>query len=179
MFKKTVIALAAVIGGFLCYVATLPDTYLLARSTVIATPPEAVYAHLEDFRKWQAWSPWAARDSQARATFSGEAKGRGAVFEWDGNKEVGAGRMTIMQGRPNVGLNIKLDFTKPYTSTSNVSFLLKPDAGGTRVTWSMSGRQSYLEKVFCTLMGGLDRVVGPDYERGLANLKGVAEGQKS
>lgn len=178
MLKKLLLALVVIVGGFLAYVAFLPDVFQLTRTAVIAAPPEAVFGYLEDFRKWQDWSPWAKRDPNAKATFSGEAKGKGAIFEWDGNKDVGAGRMTILQSRPAGGLNIKLDFKRPYEASNNVTFLLKPEAGGTRVTWSMGGRQSYFEKAFCTLMGGLDRIVGPDYEKGLANLKAVAEAKK-
>ena len=178
MLKKIVAVIVLGVAGFLAYVATLPDVYQLTRSAVISAPPEAVFGHLEDFRKWDAWSPWAKRDPNAKATFSGEAKGKGAVFAWDGNSDVGVGKMTIVQSRPAQGLNIKLDFTKPYESTSNVVFLLKPEGGGTRVTWSMNRRQSFFERAMCTAMGGLERLVGPDYEKGLANLKAVAEGKK-
>jgi uncharacterized protein YndB with AHSA1/START domain len=179
MLRKLLIAIVLVVAVFAGYVAMQPDVYALSRSAVIAAPPDAVFGYLEDFRKWELWSPWAKRDPNAKATFSGEPKGRGAVFEWSGNSEVGAGRMTMMQSRAPGGLTVKLDFTKPYESTSNVTFLLKPEAGGTRVTWSMSGRQTFLEKAFCLMMGGMDRLVGPDYEKGLANLKAVAEAKKS
>ena len=179
MIKKILIVLVLAVAGFAGYVAMLPDAFLLTRSTVIAAPPEAVFANLEDFRKWEAWSPWAKRDPKATATFSGEAKGKGAVFNWSGNSEVGEGRMTIMQSRPAQGLSIKLDFTKPFPASNDVVFLLKPEAGGTKVTWSMSGRQTYVEKAICTLFGGIERMVGPDYEKGLANLKAVTEGKKS
>ena len=178
MLRIALLGTVLAVASFLGYVATLPDVYMLTRSTVIAAAPEVVFAHLDDFRKWDAWSPWAKRDPNAKATFSGEARGKGAVFAWNGNGEVGEGRMTILQSRPAVGLNIKLDFVKPYESTSSVTFLLKPEAAGTRVTWSMSGRQSFIEKAMCSVMGGLERMVGPDYEKGLVNLKAVAEGKK-
>ncbi len=178
MLRKMFTALVLVATAFAAYVTMLPDVYALTRSTVISAPPEVVFSHIEDFRKWDAWSPWAKRDPAAKATFSGEPKGRGSVFEWSGNSEVGAGRMTMMQSRSPGGVIIKLDFTKPYEATSDVTFLLKPEAGGTRVTWSMSGRQTFIEKAFCTMMGGMERIVGPDFEKGLANLKAVAEGKK-
>jgi hypothetical protein len=175
MLRRLLIAVVLVIASFVGYAAMQPDVYSLSRSALILAPPEAVFGYLEDFRKWELWSPWAKRDPNAKAIFSGEAKGRGSVFEWSGNSDVGAGRMTMMQSRPSGGVTVKLDFTKPYEATSNVTFLLKPEAGGTRVTWSMSGRQTFLEKAFCLLMGGMDRIVGPDYEKGLTNLKAVAE----
>lgn len=179
MIKKLLIVVVLAIAGFAGYVATLPDAYQLARSTVIAAPPETVFANLEDFRRWEAWSPWAKRDPTAKATFTGEPKGQGAVFGWAGNGDVGEGRMTITQSRPTTGLNIKLDFIKPFPNSSDVVFLLKPESGGTKVTWSMSGRQTFFEKAVCALFGGLERMVGPDYEQGLANLKAVSEGKKS
>lgn len=179
MLRKLLLAIIIAVAVFAGYVATLPDSYALSRSAVIAAPPAAVFSHLEDFRKWDAWSPWAKRDPGAKTTFSGSPSGKGAVFQWAGNAEVGEGRMTIVDSRPAEALAIRLDFTKPYPATSDVTFALKPEAGGTRVTWSMSGRTSYIERAFCTLMGGMERIVGPDYEKGLASLKAAVEGKRT
>lgn len=179
MLKKFLLAIVLLIGGFAAYVATLPPTYALSRSTVIAAPPDAVFAHINDFRRWDAWSPWAKKDPNARVTFSGPPAGKGSVFQWAGNQDVGEGSMTIVESKPAESIGIRLAFVKPFEGESTSGFALRPEGTGTRVTWTLSGQQSFLERAFCTLMGGMERIIGPDYEKGLANLKSVAEGKKS
>lgn len=179
MLKKILLALVVLVGGFAVYVATLPPTYSLARSTVIAAPADAVFGHINDLRKWDAWSPWAKKDPNAKVTFSGPPAGKGAVFQWAGNSDVGEGSMTVVDSKPSEAVAIRLAFVKPFPGESDVAFALKPEGTGTRVTWTLSGQQSFVERAFCTLMGGMERIIGPDYEKGLASLKAVAEGKKS
>ncbi|MGE3914472.1 MAG: SRPBCC family protein, partial [Hyphomicrobiaceae bacterium] len=145
---------------------------------VIAAPPEAVFANINDFHNWDAWSPWAKRDPNAKATFSGAPAGKGAVLGWSGNSDVGEGSMTIVESRPAQAVGIKLAFAKPMQGEADAAFALKPEGSGTHVTWTLNGRSSFIDRAICTLMGGMERILGPDYEKGLANLKAVTEAQK-
>jgi uncharacterized protein YndB with AHSA1/START domain len=178
MLKKIVIALVLAVAAFAGYVAMLPSHYSVTRSTLIAAPPDVVFTQVNDFHRWDAWSPWAKLDPNAKAEHSGPLAGKGARFHWSGNEKVGEGSMTILDSRPNEAVGIKLAFVKPFEGESDVAFALKPEADGTRVTWTISGEQTFVERAFCKLMGGMERVVGPDYEKGLANLKAVAEASK-
>lgn len=175
MLKKILVALVVIIAAFAVYVAMLPSHYSLARSIVIAAPPDAVFSQVNDFRRWEAWSPWAKLDANARTEFAGPQTGKGAVFRWAGNEKVGVGSMTIVESKPNEAVGIRLAFVKPFEGQSDVALTFRPDGAGTRVTWSLSGEQSFLERAICTLMGGMERILGPEYEKGLANLKAVTE----
>lgn len=176
MLKKLLFALIAIVAAFLAYVAVLPSGYAVSRTTTISAPPAAVFAHVEDFRKWQAWSPWAKRDPNAKATFEGPASGEGAVFKWSGNREVGEGSLRIVESRPGELVRIKLAFVEPFEDTADVDFAFKDDGGKTNVTWRITGAQGFVERAICTLMGiNLDKMIGADYEQGLANLKAVVE----
>ena len=178
MFKKILLALVVAVAAFAGYVALQPSHYALTRSTVVDVAPVVVFDHVNDFRKWEAWSPWAKLDPAATVSFAGPASGKGAVFKWAGNSQVGEGSMTIVDSRPGEAVAIKLAFVKPLEGESDVAFALQPEGGATRVTWSLSGEQTFLERAMCTLMGGMERILGPQYEKGLANLKAVAEGRK-
>lgn len=178
MLKKILIALVVIVVAFAGYVAVLPSHYSLARSTVIAAPADAIFPQINDFRRWDAWSPWAKLDPTAKTEFIGPQSGKGAVFRWAGNEKVGVGSMTIVESKPNEAVGIKLAFVKPFEGQSDVALILQPEAAGTRVTWALSGEQSFIERAMCTLMGGMERVLGPEYEKGLANLKAVTEGRK-
>ncbi|KUO54898.1 MAG: polyketide cyclase [Alphaproteobacteria bacterium BRH_c36] len=176
MLKKILLTLASLIGVFAVYIAVLPSEFSVARSTVIAAPPAAVFEYVNDLQKWDAWSPWAKRDPNSKATFEGPETGRGAIFKWDGNAEVGKGKMRIEESIPPREIEIKLDFERPFEDTADVGFEFEPVEDGTRVTWSIAGEQDYIERVFCTLMGlDMDQMIGNDYEEGLANLKRVVE----
>ncbi|MBU2582103.1 MAG: SRPBCC family protein [Alphaproteobacteria bacterium] len=177
MLKKVLLSLLFAIGVFAIYIAVLPSEFSVARSTTIAAAPEAVFQHVNDLKKWDAWSPWAKRDPNAKAEFEGPENGKGAVFKWDGNQDVGKGSMTIAESIPPRGIEIKLDFIEPFPGTSDVGFEFEPVDNATKVTWSMAGEQGYLERAMCTLMGlDMDEMIGKDYETGLANLKRVVEG---
>lgn len=171
LFRLILVALAA----FLVFAATRPDTFHLERSTVIQAPPERVFARLQDFHAWSQWSPWEHKDPAMKREFSGAAQGVGAVYAWTGNGEVGAGRMEITEAQAPSKLLIRLDFLKPFEAHNTATFALAPqDGGATRVTWAMDGPSPYLSKVM-HLIFPLERVVGPDFEQGLAKLKQVSE----
>jgi uncharacterized protein YndB with AHSA1/START domain len=174
MLKKILIVLALVIGAFAIVVATRPAAFSVSRSTTIAAPPEAVFPHVNDFHKWEAWSPWAKLDPNAKNSFDGPAEGEGAKFSWAGNDKVGVGSMTITESRPSDLVRLRLEFIKPFAGTSTTVFTFQPTEGQTVVTWTMSGKNNFIAKAFSMFMD-CEKMVGPDFEKGLANLKALAE----
>lgn len=174
MLAKILIALAALVAVFLVIVALQPSDFRIMRSTTISAPPAVVFAQVNDFHRWDAWSPWAKLDPAAKASFSGAPAGTGAVFDWDGNKEVGAGRMTITESRPAERIGIKLEFFKPMAGNSRAEFIFKPEGRQTAVTWSMSGTNNFMAKAVCLFMN-MDKMVGGQFEQGLAALKTISE----
>lgn len=174
MLKKILGVVALVVLAFLGYVATRPGTYAVGRSTVVAAPPDAVYALVADFRRWAEWSPWEKLDPAMKKDFSGAAGTAGASYHWAGNDEVGEGRMTITEARAPGRIAYRLEFLKPWESVSTTAFELSPEGGGTRVSWSMAGEVGFTEKLFSVFVD-MDAMIGKDFEAGLAALKGVAE----
>jgi uncharacterized protein YndB with AHSA1/START domain len=176
MLKHIVVGLTSAFAAFFTYVAIQPAAFTVARSTTIAAPPAAVFAHVDELRKWDAWSPWAKKDPNARFAYGGPRSGVGSEFAWSGNNDVGEGKMTIVESHPNERIGIRLDFVKPFTGSSNVAFDIRPDGDRTSVTWSISGRQDFIERAFMLMMGiRMDDMIGADYEKGLAALKAVVE----
>ncbi len=175
MFKKALLVIVALVAVLAVVIALQPSTYRVARSTTIAAPPEAVFAQVNDFHAWNAWSPWARLDPHVKNTFEGPAAGTGAIFKWEGNAKVGQGAMTLTDSHAPDRIRIKLEFLKPFASTCDTGFDFAAADKGTRVTWTMSGTCGFLDKAFCLFMGGMDRMVGPDFERGLAQMKAIAE----
>ena len=174
MVKKILGVLLLLILGFVGFVATRPGSYHVERSTSIAAPPEIVYAQLADFHAWSAWSPWEHLDPQMQRTYDGAPSGVGAVYQWSGNDKVGEGKMTITDAQPAQNVGIKLDFIKPWQSTCMTGFALTPGADGTQVTWSVDGKYNFVEKAMCVFMS-MDKMMGADFEKGLASLKSTAE----
>jgi hypothetical protein len=176
--KRAAILIAALIVALLIVVAFQPNDFRVSRSATIAAPPEVAFAQVNDFHRWEAWSPWAKLDPSAKNAFEGPPAGQGAVMTWDGNKEVGQGKMTILESRPGERVRIKLDFIKPFENTCTSEFAFKPVAGAgggqTQVTWSMYGHHSFLEKGFC-MFKNMDKMVGGDFEKGLAAMRTAAE----
>ena len=166
--------LVVVIGGVLAYAATKPDTFRVQRTTTIQAPPERVFPLLEDFRTWGTWSPYEGKDPAMKRTYRGSAKGKGAVYAWEGDKNVGTGSMEIADTTPPSRVTLKLDFTKPFEAHNMVDFTLEPKGDSTTVTWAMHGPVPYMAKIMHVLIN-MDRMVGKDFEVGLANLKAVAE----
>ncbi len=174
MFKKILIGIAGIILVFLVVVALQPAAFRITRSTTIAAPPEVVFAQVNDFHKWDAWSPWAKLDPAMKQTYEGTPSGVGAIYSWVGNQDVGEGRMTITASRPSELVGIKLEFLKPFAQVNDTEFALKPDGNQTAVTWSMTGTNNFMAKAFGLFMN-LDKMVGGDFEKGLAQMKLVAE----
>ncbi len=175
MLKKILIVLVLAIVGVLIYAATKPDTFQVQRKATVAAPPDKVFALIDDFHRWGEWSPWEKLDPAMARTFEGPASGPGAVYAWKGNKDVGQGRMEIVESTPPSRITIKLDFIEPMESNNVTEFVLAPKDGGTEVTWTMRGPSPYLTKLMDTIVG-MDRMIGKDFEAGLANMKAAAEG---
>jgi hypothetical protein len=177
MLKKLVIiiaVLAVLVVVFLVVVAMQPADYRVVRTASIAAPAETVFAQVNDFHKWEAWSPWIKLDPAAKLTYEGAPAGAGAIFTWAGNKQVGEGRMTVTESHPSDLIRIKLDFIKPFPSTCLTEFTFKPEGKDTVVTWTMSGTKNFMSKAVCMFMN-MDKMVGGDFEKGLASMKSVSE----
>ncbi len=180
MRKKILIALAvllAIVAVFAGVVAMQPSEYHIVRSATISAPASDVFAQVNDFHHWEAWSPWAKLDPAAKNTFEGPSAGPGAIFKWSGNDEVGEGMMTLLDSKPDELIRIKLDFVRPFEDTCTVEFTFQPQTDKTLVTWSMSGRNNFIGKFFCLFMD-MDKMVGGDFEKGLASMKSVAEAKQ-
>ncbi len=178
MLKRILLGLIVVVAAFCAYVALLPSTFRIERSTILVAPQAAAFAEVNDLHKWQAWSPWAKLDPNAKATFEGPDAGEGAIFHWHGNAEVGKGTMTIVESKPDEHVRMRLDFAEPWPATSTSEFTFKADGPRTIVTWAMFGEQGFLEKAVCVFMN-LDKMVGGQFEKGLANLKQIVESKSA
>jgi carbon monoxide dehydrogenase subunit G len=158
----------------LAFAATRPDSFSVRRAASIQASPEKIFPLINDFSRWSAWSPYEKKDPAMKRSFSGPAAGKGAVYAWEGNGDVGQGRMEIADAVAPSRVTLKLDFVKPFEAHNRVDFTLEPKGGATEVTWAMDGPMPFISKVV-TLFVDMDRMVGGDFEAGLANLKAIAE----
>jgi uncharacterized protein YndB with AHSA1/START domain len=175
MFTATVIVVivALAVAALLAFAATRPGTFRIQRTTSIKSPPEKIFPHLEDLHAHSTWSPF-EKDPNMKRTHSGASKGKGAVYEWDGNRQVGAGRIAITDTVPNSKVMLKLDMFRPFPAHNVVEFTLVPNGSGTNVSWAMQGPQPFMAKVMSTFIN-CDKMVGTQFEEGLAKLKAIAE----
>ena len=146
MLRKILIGLAVLVALFIVVVAMQPSEFQVARTATIAAPQAEVFAQVNDLRKWDAWSPWAKLDPDAKINFEGPEAGQGAAMSWAGNDKVGEGKMTIVESKPDEAVKLKVDFVRPFEGTSNSNFAFKPEGDGTSVTWAMSAHHNFLEK---------------------------------
>ena len=174
MLKIIGIAVAVIVIGVLIAAATKPDAFTITRKGSIKAPPEKVFGFLNDFKQWAAWSPWEKKDPAMKRIMGAATSGKGATYGWEGNKDVGVGNMEIAESTPSSKLTIKLNFEKPFKANNIVNFTLAPVADGTEVTWTMEGQNNFIAKIMQVFMD-MDKMVGPDFEAGLANLKAAAE----
>lgn len=174
MLKIIAIVVAVAIVALLGYAATKPNHFRIARSTVIKAPPEKIYALIDDFHQWRAWSPYEKLDPAMTRTYGGPASGLGSTYAWNGNGKAGAGRMEIIEAAAPSKLVTRLDFTKPMQAHNRAIFTLVPEGDATRVTWAMEGPSPFLFKVMDVIFN-MDRMAGKDFETGLASLKAEAE----
>lgn len=176
MITLIVIAsLAALVAGVLLYAHSRPDYFVVARSLRIEASPQKIFPFLDDLRLHGAWSPFEKLDPAMQRSFSGAARGTGAIYEWDGNDKIGAGRMEIIDSAPAKRVIVELDFFRPFKASCNAEFALNPVAGGTEVRWEMDGARPFLFKLIGLVMD-LDDMNGRSFEQGLASLKALVEG---
>jgi len=174
MMRKILIGLVVIVVVFAVIVALQPSEFRIARSATVSAPAPAVFAQVNDFRKWEAWNPWGKIDPAMKQTYEGAPAGTGAIYTWAGNKEVGEGRMTLTESRPNELIRIRLQFFKPFTATNTAEFTFTPEGDRTVVTWSMTGEKNFIAKAVHLFMN-MDRMVGGQFEKGLAQMKSVVE----
>jgi uncharacterized protein YndB with AHSA1/START domain len=174
MIKTILLVVILLVAAVLIFAATRPDTFRVQRSASIKAPPEKIFPLISEFDRWGAWSPYEKRDPAMKRTRSGPASGKGAVYGWEGNSQVGAGRMEITDTAPPSRVVIQLDFLKPFEAHNTAEFTLEPKGDATNVTWAMYGPANYVSKLMGVFMN-MDSMIGKDFETGLANLKSIAE----
>src|SRR5207344_1192281 len=158
MLEIILISLAVIVIVFVVIVALQPSEFRVARSTTISAPPAAVFAQVNDFHKWEAWNPWGKIDPAMKQTYEGAPAGTGAIYTWAGNKEVGEGRMTIIESRPSDLIRVKLEFMKPFRATNIALFTIKPESKQTVMTWSMTGQNNFMAKAVHLFMN-MDKMI--------------------
>jgi len=173
MLKIVIVAVIVVIAAIVVLAATRPDSFRVERSAQINAPPEKILSLVNDFHQWGAWSPYEKLDPTMKRTYAGAAVGQGAVYEWQGNSKAGQGRMQIIAAAPT-RTAIQLDFIKPFEAHNIAAFTAQPQGAATRLTWSMEGSAPFMHKVVGLFLN-MDRMIGGDFETGLANLKALAE----
>jgi carbon monoxide dehydrogenase subunit G len=174
MIKIIAIVVVVLIAAILILAAAKPDTFRVQRAARIKAPPEKIFAFINDFNRWGSWSPWEKKDPAMKRTYGASTSGKGAVYAWEGNKDVGQGRMEIAESSPPSKVTLKLDFVKPFEAHNIVEFALEPKGDATNVTWAMQGATPYFAKIIHVFIN-MDSMVGKDFETGLANLKAAAE----
>jgi hypothetical protein len=170
---KFLLLLTAIAGLFLIYVALQPAVGTIVRTGVVGLPPEDVFARINDFHKWQDWSPWAKLDPEAKTIFEGPDSGPGATFSWWGNSDVGEGKMIIAESQPGERIKIAQTFKKPFVGTGTTEFLLQPEGAGTFLIWRMTGQRPFFQRVMCTLLGAY-AMIGEQLDKGLENLDALS-----
>ena len=174
MLSKILIGLAVLILVFVIIVATRPSEYQVTRSATINAPAAAVFPHVNELKKWEAWNPWGKIDPNMKLTYDGPPSGVGASYAWVGNKDVGEGKATITESKPNEAVRFKLEFFKPMAGVSDTLFTFKPQGNQTVVTWDMSGKNNFIAKAFCMFMN-MDKMIGGQFEKGLVDMKTAVE----
>jgi carbon monoxide dehydrogenase subunit G len=169
-----VIVVVVLVAALLAFAATRADTFRVERSTSVKAPPEQIFVQINDFHNWGLWSPYDKLDPAMTKTISGSASGKGAVYEWDGNSNVGKGRMEITETTEPSRVTVKLDFIKPFEGHNIAEFTMVPNGDSTKVTWAMHGPTAFPVKVMGIFLN-MDNMIGKEFEAGLANLKSLAE----
>jgi len=173
MLKKIGLVVLVLVGALLLFAATRPNTFSVERRIVIQAPPEKIQALIADFHRWAIWSPWEKLDPAMKRSFGGQPAGVGATYEWQGNKDVGSGRMEVKTAAPDK-ISIQLDFIEPFEGHDTADFMLAPKDGGTEVRWVMFGPAPFVTKLMGVFVS-MDSMIGKDFEKGLAQLKLAAE----
>ena len=174
MLDLILILIAIAVISFVIAAAMQPSDFRVTRTTTISAPASVVFPHVNELQKWDAWSPWAKLDPNAKNSFNGPASGVGAIMRWAGNNKVGQGSMTIMESRPDEFIQFKLEFLKPFKATNTAEFTFNSENNQTTVTWSMYGKNNFMGKAMGLIMS-CDKMLGGQFEKGLATLKSLVE----
>jgi uncharacterized protein YndB with AHSA1/START domain len=176
--RKKLLTVLSILGvalvGFLIFVALRPADYTVSRSMTVAAPAAVVFPHVNELKKWEKWNPWMQLDPNSTATYEGPAAGKGAAMKWSGNNNVGSGKMTVTESRPDELVRLHLEFYKPMAGTSDAEFTFKPEGTNTVVTWTMTGKNNFIAKAMCLFMD-MDQMVGSQFEKGLSSMKRTVE----
>jgi hypothetical protein len=176
VLKKIAIGVGVVLLVLIAVIMTRPATFRIERTATILAPANVVFPLVNDFHNWERWSPWEKRDPTMQKMHEGAPAGAGAMYSWIGNNDVGEGKMTILESKPDEMISMKLDFLKPMKATNMTQFSFKPEGDNTQVTWAMSGENNFISKAFSLVMD-MDKLVGKDFEEGLSNLNTVAQAE--
>ncbi len=168
------IAVLVLIIAAVTFIAMRPASFRIQRSAHVSAPPNVVFSIINDLHHWGRWSPYDKRDPNMKKNFAGPTEGPGAIYTWNGNSQVGEGRLTIQESKPGELVRMKLEFSRPFNATNEVNFVLVPVEGGTRVSWIMDGKNNFMTKAMSLFMD-MDKMVGTDFEQGLANLNTVVQ----
>lgn len=168
------VIVAVLVAAVVAFVSTRLANFTIARTVRIQATAEAIYPHLDDFHRWTAWSPYETIDPNMARTYEGAPSGKGAVYGWSGDNKAGEGRMAITEADAPSKLLIDLAFTRPMKAQNVAEFTLRPEGGATQVTWAMHGENNFMSKQMHALFN-IDKMVGADFEKGLAKLKAVVE----
>lgn len=174
ILKIILIAVPIFLVLFIVIVAMQPSSYRVTRSLAIAAPPDALFPHVNDLKKWERWNPWGKADPNMKLVYGGPASGVGANYSWAGNREVGEGRLTIAESRPSESVRYKMEFLKPMSGSAEAEFTFKQPGQQTEVTWTVTGEKDFMSKAFC-LFVSMDKMLGTKFEMALADLKAIAE----
>ncbi|MES2821594.1 MAG: SRPBCC family protein [Pseudomonadota bacterium] len=174
MFGYVLIAVVILVAVLALVIASRPERFSVERSISVAAPPDAVFAQVNDLHNWEHWSPWATRDPGMIKVYEGPPAGVGAVYRWNGNKAVGEGSNTLVESRPGELIRMQLEFQRPFQASNEVQFRFVPEGSDTRVSWNMTGRNTFISKAMHLVMD-MDKLCGGDFERGLAQLKAITE----
>lgn len=174
MLRKILFGLATLLVILVAIIVIQPSEYRVSRTLTMTAPAPEIFAQVNDFRRWEAWSPWAKLDPAAKVSFEGPAAGKGAIFAWSGNSKVGEGRMTLVESIPDNLVRARTDFVKPFVGSSYSEFVLRPEGNGTAVSWTMFGQNDFIGKAMCLVIS-MDKMLGGEMDKGLASIKGLVE----
>jgi hypothetical protein len=177
MVTYILIGAAVVVALLVVVVALQPSTFRIARTVKLKAPASAIFSHINDMREWIAWSPWEKLDPTMRRTYEGAESGEGSVYSWVGDKNVGEGRCTIVESRPNELVRMRLEFVRPFKATNGAEFILTPEGDQTAVTWAMTGERNFMFKAMNLVMS-MDKMCGGAFEQGLNDLKEIVDGER-
>jgi Polyketide cyclase / dehydrase and lipid transport len=174
LLRKILFGLVTLVVVLVAIIIIQPSEYRVSRTLTMAASPQDIFAQLNDFHRWEAWSLWAKLDPKAKVSFEGPAAGKGAIFAWSGNSKVGEGRMTLVESTPDSLVRARTDFVKPFVGSSYNEFALRPEGNGTVVSWVLFGQNDFIGKAMCLVIS-MDKMLGGEMEKGLANIKGLVE----